>query len=86
MGSSLYSYIKNKKLESHGNSITEGIGTGRITKNFEKAIIDDAFQTNDTEALKIVYDLVEKPVITEKATMLSNNSQVVFFVPIRVNR
>ena len=60
MGSSLYSYIKNNKLESKGNSITEGIGTGRITKNFEKAIIDDAFQTNDEEALNIVYDLIEK--------------------------
>ncbi len=59
MGSSLFSYIKNSKLESVGSSITEGIGTGRITKNFEKAIIDDAFQTNDTEALKIVYDLIE---------------------------
>ena len=60
MGSSLYSYIKNNRLESKGNSITEGIGTGRITKNFEKAIIDDAFQTEDTEALKIVYELIEK--------------------------
>ena len=59
MGSSLYSYVKNNKLESIGNSITEGIGTGRITKNFEKAIIDDAFQTSDSEALKIVYDLIE---------------------------
>jgi cysteine synthase A len=59
MGSSLYSYVKNKKLESKGSSITEGIGTGRITKNFEKAIIDDAFQTEDTEALKIVYDLIK---------------------------
>ena len=59
MGSSLYSYVKNNKLESKGNSITEGIGTGRITKNFEKAIIDEAFQTNDTEALKIVFDLIE---------------------------
>jgi len=60
MGSSLYSYVKNNKLESVGSSITEGIGTGRITKNFEKAIIDDAFQTNDTEALNIVYNLIEK--------------------------
>ena len=59
MGSSLYSYVKNKKLESKGNSITEGIGTGRITKNFEKAIVDYAFQTDDAEALKIVYDLIE---------------------------
>ena len=60
MGSSLFSHIKSNKLESSGNSITEGIGTARITKNFEKALIDEAFQTDDTEALNIVYDLIEK--------------------------
>ena len=60
MGSSLYSYIKNNKLENTGSSITEGIGTGRITKNFDKALIDDAFQTDDTEALNLVYDLIDK--------------------------
>ena len=59
LGSSLYSYIKNNKLESTGNSITEGIGTARITKNFDKALIDEAFQTSDIEALKIVYELIE---------------------------
>ena len=59
MGSSLYSHIKNNKLESSGSSITKGIGTGRITKNFDKALIDDAFQTNDVEALNLVYDLIE---------------------------
>ena len=59
MGSSLYSHVKNNKLESTGSSITEGIGTGRITKNFDKALVDDAFQTNDSEALKLVYDLIE---------------------------
>ena len=60
MGSSLYSYITKNKLENSGDSITEGIGTARITKNFEKALIDEAFQTNDTEALNIVFDLIEK--------------------------
>ena len=60
MGSSLFSYIKNNKMESSGNSITEGIGTARITKNFDKALVDDAFQTDDTEALNLVYDLIEK--------------------------
>ena len=60
MGSSLYSYIKNDKLESVGSSITEGIGTGRITKNFDRALVDEAFQTNDTEALNIVFDLIDK--------------------------
>ena len=59
MGSCLFSYIKKNELKSSGNSITEGIGTGRITKNFEKAIIDDAFQVSDTEALNIVFNLIE---------------------------
>ena len=59
LGSSLYSYIKNKKLESTGSSITEGIGTGRITKNFDRALVDEAFQTNDTDALNLIYDLIE---------------------------
>ena len=59
MGSSLYNYIKNNKLESSGSSITEGIGTSRITKNFEKAMVDIAFQTDDNEALEIVYNLIE---------------------------
>ncbi len=60
MGSSLYSFIKNKTLSSNGSSITEGIGTGRITKNFEQAKIDEAFQINDTEALNIIYDLKKR--------------------------
>jgi cysteine synthase len=60
MGSALFSHIKNNKLESSGSSITEGIGTGRITKNFDKALVDDAFQTNDVEALNLIYDLIEK--------------------------
>ena len=60
MGSALYSHIKNNKLESTGSSITEGIGTGRITKNFDKALVDEAYQTDDNEALNLVYDLIEK--------------------------
>jgi cysteine synthase len=60
MGSALFSYIKNNTLKSSGNSITEGIGTGRITKNFDKALVDEAFQTDDVEALNLVYDLIEK--------------------------
>ena len=60
MGSALYSHIKNNKLESIDSSITEGIGNGRITKNFDKALIDEAFQTDDTEALNQIYDLIER--------------------------
>ena len=59
MGSSLYSHIKFNKLENSGSSITEGIGTGRITKNFEKALVDNAFQIADEEALNIIFKLKE---------------------------
>ena len=59
-GSSLYNYIKHGELKSEGNSITEGIGSSRITKNFENAKIDDAFSIDDHEALPILYDLIKK--------------------------
>ncbi|MDC0513973.1 cysteine synthase A [Pelagibacteraceae bacterium] len=59
MGSSLYSHVKFNKLENSGSSITEGIGTGRVTKNFEKALVDEAFQVTDEEALKIIFKLKE---------------------------
>ena len=58
-GSALYSYIKNGELKSEGGSITEGIGSSRITKNFENAKIDDAYSIDDHEALPILYDLIK---------------------------
>ena len=58
-GSSLYNYIKHGELKSEGNSITEGIGSSRITKNFENAKIDGAFSIDDHEALPILYDLIK---------------------------
>ena len=32
------------------------------------------------------YDLIKKPIITEKGTLLSNNSQVIFSVPMNTNK
>jgi cysteine synthase A len=60
MGSSLYSHIKFNKLENSGSSITEGIGTARITKNFAKALVDQAYQITDEEALNIIFQLKEE--------------------------
>src|SRR5436190_9341228 len=59
MGAAIYSWIKTGKLESHGTSITEGIGQGRVTANLEGAPFDDAYQIPDEEALPIVFDLLE---------------------------
>ena len=58
-GSALYNYIKNGELKSEGGSITEGIGSSRITKNFEDAKIDDAYSIEDHEALPVLYDLIQ---------------------------
>ncbi len=60
MGSGLYSYVKTGEINSSGNSITEGIGNSRITANMEGAPIDDAIQIDDTEALRVVYQLLQK--------------------------
>jgi cysteine synthase A len=58
-GSALYNYIKNGELKSNGGSITEGIGSSRITKNFGEAQIDDAYSIDDHESLPILYDLIK---------------------------
>ena len=33
-----------------------------------------------------LYDLIKKPIITEKGTLLSNNSQVIFSIPMNVSK
>ena len=58
-GSALYNYIKNGELKSEGGSITEGIGSSRVTANFGEAKIDDAYSIDDHEALPILYDLIQ---------------------------
>jgi len=58
-GSALYNFIKFNELKIEGNSITEGIGNSRITKNFKEAPIDDAYSIDDHEALTEIYKLIE---------------------------
>jgi len=58
MGAALYNFYKNGELKAEGNSITEGIGQGRITENLVDAPIDHAFQIPDAEALPICFDLL----------------------------
>jgi len=57
-GSAMYNWYDHGELKAEGNSITEGIGQGRITKNLEGAPVDAWFQIPDAEALPIVFDLV----------------------------
>jgi cysteine synthase A len=59
MGSALYNWFAHGELRSQGSSITEGIGTGRITANLKDAPIDGAIQIPDEEALPLIFDLVQ---------------------------
>ncbi len=59
MGANMYHWYKHGELRSEGTSITEGIGQGRVTANLQDAPIDDAYQISDTEALPIVFDLLQ---------------------------
>ncbi len=58
-GATLYSYYTNGEHKAEGSSIAEGIGQIRITGNLEEAPVDMAFNIPDSEALPIVFDLLE---------------------------
>ena len=60
MGSGLYSYVKTGEPKSEGSSITEGIGNSRVTANMAGAPADDAIQIDDREAVRVIYQLLEK--------------------------
>jgi cysteine synthase A len=59
MGSALYNYFADGELKAEGSSITEGIGTSRVTANMEGIKVDVPFQIPDEEALPIVFDLLQ---------------------------
>jgi cysteine synthase A len=57
-GSALYGHYMHGELKAEGNSISEGIGQGRITANLADAPIDTAYRLSDIEALPLIYDLM----------------------------
>ena len=59
LGAALHSFYTTGELASCGDSITEGIGQGRITTNLEGANVDYSFQIPDEEALPICFDLLK---------------------------
>jgi cysteine synthase A len=59
MGSAIFNHFAHGELRAEGESITEGIGQGRITANLEGAAVDDCFQIRDEEALPVIFDLLE---------------------------
>ena len=56
-GSKMWAYYDHGVLETEGNSITEGIGQGRITANLQDVIVDRQYRVTDTEALQVIFEL-----------------------------
>jgi len=71
MGSAIYGYYARGELKAEGNSITEGIGQGRITKNLEGAPLDGWFQVTDEEMLPVLFRLV-----TEEGLILGGSTGI----------
>jgi len=59
-GAALHSFYTTGELKSEGDSITEGIGQGRITANLDGFSPDFSYRVSDAEALDILFDLVEE--------------------------
>ncbi|MEH6773466.1 MAG: cysteine synthase A [Cereibacter changlensis] len=70
-GSALHAFYTEGKLEAPGNSITEGIGQGRITANLEGFTPDFSYRIPDTEALPLVFEM-----LTEEGLCLGGSSGV----------
>ncbi len=59
-GAALHSFYTTGELKSEGDSITEGIGQGRITANLEGFTPDFSYRVPDAYALDILFDLVQE--------------------------
>jgi len=81
MGSALYSYVKTGKLKLEGSSITEGIGSSRVTANLHDTPIDDAMQIPDSECVAMVYRLLR-----EEGLFLGGSSGINVAAAVRLAR
>jgi len=60
-GAAMWSWFTNGNTETNdGDSVAEGIGQGRVTKNLEGIPVDRAYRIEDQAALTIIYQLLRE--------------------------
>ncbi|MBT5799338.1 MAG: cysteine synthase A [Alphaproteobacteria bacterium] len=59
-GSALFNYYEHGEFKAEGNSVSEGIGQGRVTGNLEEFSPDYSFRISDEVALPILFDLMSE--------------------------
>ncbi len=58
-GANMWSWFKHGNLDTHdGDSLAEGIGQMRVTKNLEDIFMDEAYRIRDQTALTIIHRLL----------------------------
>jgi cysteine synthase A len=60
LGSGLYCYVREGKMEGTGSSITEGIGIMRLTENFRRAQVDEAMRLTDQDMIETLYHMARE--------------------------
>jgi cysteine synthase len=80
-GSALAHYVEHGELKAEGGSISEGIGSSRITANFRDAPIDRAWSIPDTESIPLLHAL-----LVEEGLNLGGSSGVNIAGAIRLAR
>ena len=60
LSSSLYHYYSSGEFKSEGASIIEGIGISHVTDNLAGVDIDYAYQVTDSDALKLIFAMMEQ--------------------------
>jgi cysteine synthase A len=81
MGSGIYGWYARHEFKPEGNSITEGIGNNRETKNLAGFTPDGQFQIPDNEMLPVLFDLV-----VEEGLILGGSSGINVCGAIRLAR
>ncbi len=56
-GSAIHNHYAHGELKSEGDSVTEGIGQGRVTGNLEGLEVDESFRIPDEDALAAIFEL-----------------------------
>jgi cysteine synthase A len=56
----MFNYFTNGKPEKKGmESITEGIGQARVTKNLENCLVDQSFFVSDQECMEMLFKIMK---------------------------
>ena len=59
LGAAMWSWFKHGHTDfDDGDSVAEGIGQGRVTKNVAASLVDDAYRIADPVAVEFVYHLL----------------------------